>query len=40
VWRGVGMNEIDIDAKPEKRDAAIDKVVEKILKNYPPKARR
>jgi uncharacterized protein DUF4136 len=40
VWRGVGMNEIDVNAKPEKRDAAIDKAVEKILKNYPPKSGR
>jgi hypothetical protein len=40
VWRGVGMNEIDLNAKPEKRDAAIDKAVEKILKNYPPKSGR
>jgi Domain of unknown function (DUF4136) len=40
VWRGVGMNEIDVTAKPEKRDAAIDKAVEKILKNYPPKSGR
>jgi hypothetical protein len=40
VWRGVGMNEIDVNAKPEKRDAAIDKAVEKILKNFPPKPGR
>ena len=40
VWRGVGMSEIDLDAKPDKRDAAIDKAVEKILKNYPPKSGR
>jgi Domain of unknown function (DUF4136) len=40
VWRGVGTSEIDLDAKPEKRDAAIDKAVEKILKNYPPKLER
>jgi hypothetical protein len=40
VWRGVGMNEIDLNAKPDKRDAAIDKAVEKILKNYPPKSGR
>jgi hypothetical protein len=39
VWRGVGVDEIDIEAKPEKRDAAIGKAVEKILKNYPPKSR-
>ena len=39
VWRGVGTQELDLDAKPEKRDAAIAKAVEKILKNFPPKAR-
>ena len=31
VWRGIGIDEIDVYAKPEKRDAAIDKAVEKIL---------
>ena len=36
VWRGVGIDEIDVDANPEKRGAPIDKAVEKILKNYPP----
>jgi hypothetical protein len=40
VWRGVGTSEIDLNAKPDKRDAAIDKVVAKILKNYPPKSGR
>lgn len=39
VWRGVGTKELDLGEKPEKRDAAIAKAVEKILKNYPPKAR-
>lgn len=39
VWRGVATKEIDIDAKPEKRDQAIAKTVDKILKNYPPKSR-
>ena len=39
VWRGVGVGEIDLEAKPEKRDATIVKAVEKILKNYPPKSR-
>jgi hypothetical protein len=39
VWRGIGVKEIDVDAKPEKRDAAIVKAVEKILTNYPPKTR-
>ena len=40
VWRGVGVKEIDIQAAPDKRDAAIGKAIEKILKNYPPKAHR
>jgi hypothetical protein len=39
VWRGVGVKEIDIDANPDKRDAAIGKAVAKILTNFPPKAR-
>ena len=39
VWRGVGVKELDIDTKPEKRDEAVVKAVDKILKNYPPKAR-
>ena len=39
VWRGIGVKAIDIEAKPEKRDAAIVRTVEKILTNYPPGAR-
>ena len=39
VWRGVATQELDVDMKPEKRDAAIAKAIDKILKNYPPKAR-
>lgn len=39
VWRGLGTKEIDTDAKPEKRDQNINKAVEKIFKNYPPKVR-
>jgi hypothetical protein len=39
VWRGVAVDEIDVEAKPEKRDTAVNKAVEKILKNYPPKSR-
>jgi hypothetical protein len=39
VWRGIGVKEINIEAKPEKRDAAIGRAVEKILTNYPPRAR-
>jgi Domain of unknown function (DUF4136) len=39
VWRGMGTKELDLQGKPEKRDAAIAKAIEKILKNYPPKGR-
>ena len=39
VWRGVGVKEIDTGAKPDKRDKNINKAVEKILKNYPPKVK-
>lgn len=39
IWRGVGVKEIDTGAKPDKRDKNINKAVEKILKNYPPKAK-
>ena len=37
VWRGMGVKEVDTQAKPEKRDKSINKAVEKIFKNYPPK---
>ena len=39
VWRGVGVKEIDTGAKPDKRDKNINKAVEKILKEYPPKVK-
>jgi hypothetical protein len=39
AWRGLGTKEIDTNAKPEKRDQNIAKAVEKIFRNYPPKAR-
>ena len=39
VWRGVGVKEVDTDAKPEKRDKKINEAVKKILKNYPPKVK-
>jgi len=40
VWRGVGIDEVDVHAKPETRDKAFDKAVETVLKNYPPKLGR
>ena len=39
VWRGLGTKEIDTNAKPEKREENINKAVEKIFKNYPPKVK-
>ncbi len=40
VWRGMGVREIDTQAKPEKRDKNISSAVEKIFKNYPPKVKK
>ena len=37
VWRGMGVKEVNTQAKPEKRDKSINKAVNKIFKNYPPK---
>jgi hypothetical protein len=37
VWRGIVSNAIDRDAKPEKKQKHMDKAVEKLLKDYPPK---
>ena len=39
VWRGMGVREVDTQAKAEKRDKNIASAVEKILKNFPPKAK-
>ena len=39
AWRGIGQKEIDTQAKPDKRDKNINKAVEKIFKNYPPKQK-
>ena len=40
VWRGIGVKEVDTQAKPEKRDKNITGAVQKILKNYPPKVKK
>jgi hypothetical protein len=40
AWRGLGTKEIDVTAKPEKRDNNINKAIEKIFKNYPPKVKK
>jgi hypothetical protein len=39
VWRGTATKTIDVGAKPEKRQKNIQKGVEKLLKNYPPKKK-
>ena len=37
IWRGMGVKEVDTQAKPEKRDKSINSAMTKIFKNYPPK---
>jgi hypothetical protein len=39
VWRGKASKTLDENAKPEKRQKNLAKAVEKMLKNYPPKAK-
>lgn len=40
VWRGVASKTIDTKAKPEKRQKNLDKAAVKLLKNYPPVAKK
>jgi hypothetical protein len=39
AWRGMGVKEVNVQAKPEKRDKSISEAVKKIFKNYPPKVK-
>ena len=39
AWRGIGVKEVDMQNKPEKRDKSITNAVNKIFKNYPPKVK-
>jgi hypothetical protein len=39
AWRGMGVKEVNTQAKPEKRDKSINEAVKKIFKNYPPKVK-
>lgn len=39
VWRGVASKTLDPKAKPEKKEKNINKAVQKLLKNYPPKVK-
>ena len=40
VWRGVASKTLDTKAKPEKREKNLAKAVAKVLKNYPPRAKK
>ena len=40
VWRGMGVKEINTNASPDKRDKSVQKAVEKIFKNFPPKPKK
>ena len=39
AWRGMGVKEVNTQAKPEKRDKSINSAVNNIFKNYPPKPK-
>ena len=39
AWRGMGVREVDVQAKADKRDKNINSAVKKILKDFPPKAK-
>ena len=39
AWRGMGVKEVQTQAKPEKRDKSINDAMKKIFKNYPPKQK-
>jgi hypothetical protein len=36
IWRGMATKEIDVDAKPDRRDRNMNKAAEKLFKNFPP----
>jgi Domain of unknown function (DUF4136) len=40
VWRGTASKTLDPKAKPEKRQKNLEKAVAKLLKNYPPPAKK
>jgi hypothetical protein len=39
VWRGAVSKTLDPTAKPDKRQKNLDKALDKLLKNYPPKKK-
>ena len=40
VWRGMGVKEVDTQAKSEKRDKNVSNAVAKIFKNFPPPVKK
>jgi hypothetical protein len=40
IWRGLASKQIDTKASPEKRQKNLDKGMAKLLKNYPPPAKK
>jgi uncharacterized protein DUF4136 len=40
VWRGVASKTLDEKAKPDKQQKNLQKAVAKLLKNYPPQAKK
>ena len=40
VWRGVASKTLDQKAKPDKQQKNLEKAVAKLLKNYPPVAKK
>ena len=39
IWRGVGTKTLDPSSNPEKNMSRLNKAVEKILKDFPPKSK-
>jgi hypothetical protein len=39
IWRGMGVKEVDVQAKADKRDKNIAGAVKKVLKDFPPKTK-
>jgi Domain of unknown function (DUF4136) len=40
VWRGLASKTLDPKAKPDKQEKHLQKTVAKLLKNYPPEAKK
>jgi len=40
VWRGLASKTINLKAKPDKQEKNLGKAVAKLLKNYPPQAKK